>query len=147
MTDVPPGVSIRRATEGDEPTIRAMVRAEHLDPTTLKWPNFLIAEDGGGRIVGIGQIKPLPGARELGSLVVAPEWRERGVGGALIRALMAQEKGDLYLVCRDTRVPYYRKFGFREIGWRGMPWVLRVKFGLGQVGRLFGIRGAVMKRV
>ncbi|MFN8498569.1 MAG: GNAT family N-acetyltransferase [Anaerolineae bacterium] len=140
-------MSIRRATAADEPTIRALVRAEHLDPTTLKWPNFLVAQDNAGRIVGIGQIKPLPGARELGSLVVVSDWRERGVGGALIRALMAPERGDLYLVCRDTRAPYYRKFGFREIGWRDMPWVLRAKFGMGQIGRLFGIRGAIMKRV
>ena len=147
MLQAPDGVRIRRATEGDEPTIRALVWAEHLDPTTLKWPNFLVAEDDAGQIVGIGQVKPLPGARELGSLVVVPAWRERGVGGALIHALIAQESGDLYLVCRDTLAPYYRKFGFREIGWRDMPWPLRVKAGFGLIGRLFGIRGAFMKRV
>ncbi|MFN8483325.1 MAG: GNAT family N-acetyltransferase [Anaerolineae bacterium] len=147
MTDAPAGVSIRRATEADAATIRALVRAERLDPTTLKWPNFLVAEDDAGRIVGIGQVKPLPGARELGSLVVVPDWRERGVGGALIRALVAQESGALYLVCRDTLAPYYRKFGFRDIGWRDMPWALRAKFGLGQIGRLLGYRGAFMKRV
>ena len=147
MADGPAGVTIRRATEDDAATIRALVKAEHLDPTSLKWPNFLVAQDDIGRIIGIGQVKPLPGARELGSLVVVPEWRERGVGAALIHALMAQETGDLYLVCRDTLAPYYRKFGFCEIGWRDMPWVLRAKLGLAQVGRLFGIRGAVMKRV
>lgn len=136
---------IRRARAADQATIRGLVRRERLDPTHLDWPNFLVAEDDDGRVIGFGQIKPLRGARELGSLVVVPAWRERGVGGALIRALMADEPGPLFLVCRDTRVAYYRKFGFREISWREAAGTVRMKGALIRVAGLFGLRGAVMR--
>ena len=136
---------LRRARADDQATIRALVRGERLDPMTLDWPNFLVAEDDGGRLIGIGQIKPLRGARELGSLVVVPDWRERGVGAALIRALMADEPGPLFLVCRPMRVPYYRKFGFREIRLGEAQGALWVKAALIRVAGLVGVRGAVMR--
>jgi amino-acid N-acetyltransferase len=140
-----PPYHIRRARADDQATIRALVHGEHLDPMTLDWPNFLVAEGDGGRVVGIGQIKPLRGARELGSLVVVPDWRERGVGAALIHALMADEPGPLFLVCRERRVPYYRKFGFREIGLGETQGALRVKAALMRAAGLVGLRGAVMR--
>lgn len=136
---------IRRARADDQATIRALVHGERLDPMTLDWPNFLVAEDDAGRIIGIGQVKPLRGARELGSLVVVPDWRERGVGAALIHALMADEPGPLFLVCRPMRVPYYGKFGFREIGLREAQGALRVKAALFRLAGLVGLRGAVMR--
>lgn len=140
-----PPYHIRRARADDQATIRALVHGEHLDPMTLDWPNFLVAEGDGGRVVGIGQIKPLRGARELGSLVVVADWRERGVGAALIHALMADEPGPLFLVCREGRVPYYRKFGFREIGLGETQGALRVKAALMRAAGLVGLRGAVMR--
>ncbi len=140
-----PPYHIRRARADDQATIRALVHGEHLDPMTLDWPNFLVAEGDGGRVVGIGQIKPLRGARELGSLVVVADWRERGVGAALIHALMADEPGPLFLVCRERRVPYYRKFGFREIGLGETQGALRVKAALMRAAGLVGLRGAVMR--
>lgn len=140
-----PPFHIRRARADDQATIRALVHGEHLDPMTLDWPNFLVAEGDGGRVVGIGQIKPLRGARELGSLVVVADWRERGVGAALIHALMADEPGPLFLVCREGRVPYYRKFGFREIGLGETQGALRVKAALMRAAGLVGLRGAVMR--
>jgi len=136
---------IRRARAVDQATIRALVYGERLDPMTLDWANFLVAEDDQGRTIGIGQIKPLRGARELGSLVVVPDWREHGVGAALIHALMADEPGPLFLVCREMRVPYYRKFGFREIGLRETLGALRLKAALMRAARLIGLRGAVMR--
>lgn len=142
-----PSTRIRPARADDAATIRALVRSESLDPTSLDWRNFLVAEDEGGQIVGIGQVKPLPGARELGSLVVVPAWRGRGVGAAIINALMARETGPLYLLTRDTRVPYYARFGFRVAGWRDLPWVIRGKLLIPQLFRLFGIRIVAMKRM
>ena len=139
--------ALRRARAEDAVTIRALVRQEHLDPTTLAWPNFVVAEDAAGQVIGIGQIKPLPGARELGSLVVVPAWRRRGVGAALMRALMAQARGPLYLVCRDGMAGYYRRFGFVEAEPRDLPWALRAKHVLMRLGRLLGLRGVVMRRM
>ena len=93
---------IRPARAADAATIRSMIRAERLDPLNVHWENFLIAETG-GRIIGIGQIKPYPGARELGSLAVAADQRQTGVGGAIINALIARENGPLYLFCLACR--------------------------------------------
>lgn len=137
---------IRPALAQDESTIRALISQEHLDRTSLKWQNFLVAEDEAGRVIGIGQIKQLPGACELGSLVVVDEWRGRGVAGALIHALMAQERGPLYLLGRDNRVPYYEKFGFRIAAWRDLPWIMRIRWLFPQAFRLFGVRIVAMHR-
>ncbi len=142
----PPPCPIRPGRAEDRSIIRRLIRQEGLDPTSLNWRNFLVAEDPAGRVIGIGQVKPLPGARELGSLVVVPEYRQQGVGAALIHALLAREKGPLYLLCGNHRVPYYQKFGFRPIGWRDAPWAIRAKLLPSLAFRLFGVRVVAMKR-
>ncbi|MDX2138625.1 MAG: GNAT family N-acetyltransferase [Chloroflexota bacterium] len=136
---------IRPATVDDQSLIRAWVRQVRLDPTALKWQHFLIAEDGGA-VVGIGQIRPYPRCRELGSLVVAPERRGTGVGAQLVRALLASEPGPVYLECGGHNEAFYLRFGFRPIPWHQVPMPLKLKSGLGQlVGRLFGFRIVVMR--
>lgn len=139
-------VAIRRATADDQELIRQMVREENLDPTALNWPNFLIAEHD-GQIAGIGQIRPYPRCRELGSLVVKEAYRQQGVGGLLVRALLEQETGDVYLECLLHNEPYYAKFGFVRIAWWRVPMPLKLKVLLGNViGRpLMGIRVVAMK--
>lgn len=117
----------------------------HLDPTSLKWQNFLVAVIA-GKVAGCGQVKPYPKARELGSLVVRKAYRRQGVGGALIRALLAREAGDVYLMCRAELIPYYAKFGFEEIGLREAPGIIKLKLGGGKMmGTLMGMRFAAMR--
>jgi N-acetylglutamate synthase-like GNAT family acetyltransferase len=141
-----PDIHIRPATEADETTIRRMVKAEHLDPTSLKWQNFLMAEHE-GKVVGIGQIRPYANCPELGSLVVLKEFQRQGIGGMLIEALLARESGVVYLECRRPLESYYRRFGFEEISWWQAPMPLKLKSGMGNIlGRLFGIRIAVMRK-
>jgi ribosomal protein S18 acetylase RimI-like enzyme len=138
-SDLPPaGISIRPAEREDETAIRAMVRAERLNPMNIHWRNFLVAEDAARRIVGIGQVKThRDGSRELASIATAAEWRKRGVASAVIRALLAREssapagdessapagenRGPLYLMCRDALTGFYEPLGFREIGLGEMP--------------------------
>jgi amino-acid N-acetyltransferase len=116
-----------------------------LDPTQLRWQQFLVAETG-GEIVGVGQLRRYGNVEELGSLVVSEAWRARGVGGALVRALIERRRGPLYLECEARRVPYYGKFGFRRLPWYLVPWPLKVKFGLSYyVSRLFGIEITAMQ--
>jgi N-acetylglutamate synthase-like GNAT family acetyltransferase len=62
-------MNIRPARAEDRATITAMVRGARLNPMDLQWSRFLVAEDETG-IVGVGQIRPYPGASELASLVV-----------------------------------------------------------------------------
>ena len=73
---MPDDFRIRPARADEQSIIRLMIQHEHLDPFNVHWQNFLVAESNEG-IIGIAQIKPYPGGRELGSLVVVPEHRRR----------------------------------------------------------------------
>lgn len=137
---------LRPAIVHDEMFIRALIRREHLDPFNVHWQNFLVAE-ANDQIIGIGQVKPFPGARELGSLAVVPEYRRSGVGGAIIHALVARESGPLVLFCLAFRERYYAKFGFRRAMLHDVPGSLKAKYILGLVfTRLFRERLIVMVR-
>lgn len=139
-------VEIRPATAGDQAMIRKMVFDARLDPTSLRWQHFLIAEDG-AEIVGIGQIKEYPGCQELGSLIVQPEYRARGIGARLIAALEAKAGRPLYLLCESGMEGYYRRFGYVTIGWIQAPWFLKLKLLPVLPFRLLGIRVVVMRKM
>ena len=145
---MPETFTIRLARAADETTIKTLIRAEHLDPFNVHWPNFLIAEDAdAGRIIGIGQVKPYRSGRELGSLVVAPDRRRSGVGGAIIHALIEREHGPLLLFCLAFREPYYARFGFQRCGLPDLPGEFKLKYALGTLfTRLVGQRLIVMQR-
>ena len=145
---MPETYTIRSARAGDEATITALIRSEHLDPLNVHWQNFVVAEDAeAGRIIGIGQIKPYRSGRELGSLAVVPDRRQNGVGGAIIRTLIEKEQDPLLLFCLSFREPYYAKFGFRRCGIRDLPGWFKVKYAVGTlVSRLIGRRLIVMQR-
>ena len=122
-----------------------MVLREGLDPSTLRWQNFIVAQDEAGVIVGLAQIKPYKDCREFGSLVVQTEYRRQGVGAMLIEHALADEAGDVYLLCEVHRVPYYSKFGFVAIAHDAAPGTLRRKLWFARLLGLFGIRIACMK--
>lgn len=137
---------IRPATEADSPTIKQMVRKERLDPTTLNWQNFLVAEQD-AQLIGIGQIKPYVDCQELGSLVVLAAYRNQGIAGALIETLEAKAQRPLYLVCERKMQPYYERFGYQKIGWRDTPGTLRKKLLVTYLWRLFGIEVLAMRKL
>jgi N-acetylglutamate synthase-like GNAT family acetyltransferase len=145
---MPETYTIRPARTGDETTIKALIRAERLDPFNVHWQNFLVAEDAdAGRIIGIGQVKPYHSGRELGSLVVVSDRRRSGVGGAIIRALIERERSPLLLFCLAFREPYYARFGFKRCGLRDLPGEFKLKYAVGAVfTRLAGRRLIVMQR-
>lgn len=142
--------AIRQAQPADLPTVRAMVRRERLDPTQLKIEQFIVAEMGEAgqpSIIGCVQMRRFPGAQELGSLVVEPVWRGQGVGSGLIRHLLADSSGDVYLECRGDLAPYYQQFGFEVVGWRALPAALKLKFGMGRlISLLPGVSVVAMMR-
>ena len=114
-------VRLRPATAADQPTIRRMVRGARLNPRHLEWPNFVVAVDEGGTMVGCGQIRPHQGdVWELASLVTAEAWRGRGVAADIIHHLQAQHaqshpNAPLWLMCASNLVPFYTPFGFAEV--------------------------------
>ena len=140
-------IIIRRANAGDQSIIRQMVLREGLDPSTLRWKNFIVAQDDSGAIAGVAQVKPYKDCREFGSLVVLPAWRRQGVGAMLIKQALSGETGDVYLLCGVHRVRYYRKFGFIEIAREAAPATLRRKLGFARLFSVFGVKVACMKRV
>lgn len=140
---------LRPATAQDQKTIVEIVHAAGINPTSLQWPRFVVAEEDGS-IVGVGQIKPHgDGSRELASIAVIPERQGRGVGSEIVRALLANSTGPLYLTTREALESYYVRFGFRRIDRAEMPRYFRR---LLPVINLFlaltrhGVRIIVMKR-
>jgi predicted GNAT family N-acyltransferase len=92
-------------------------------PRELEWDEWderskhAVACDWRGRAIGTARL--LPDGR-IGRMAVLPEWRRRGVGAALLEALLA--------LARERRMPrvtlhaqthaagFYRRFGFSERG-------------------------------
>jgi N-acetylglutamate synthase-like GNAT family acetyltransferase len=145
MGPMPNSTIIRAARRDDAPTLRRMVRAAGLDPTSLHWENFLVAERE-GRAIGIGQVKPYRGAPELGSLVVLKTYRGQGVGASLIHALIERHPGELFLFCRDRLEGYYAQFGFERAGLRELRGTVKHKYLFARLFRLFGVKIIAMRR-
>lgn len=107
---------VETAVAADDKAIKALIRAVKINPMGIKWQRFLVARDESGRIVGCGQVKAhRDGSREVASIAVVPEWRQRGVAGALIARLLTDHPPPLWLTCISTLVPFYEQFGFRNV--------------------------------
>ena len=86
-------LKLRPAVAADQQAITEMIAAAELNPSGLEWPRFLVVADG-GEVVGIGQVKGhFDGTRELASLAVRPAYQGRGIGHALMIALLARRVG------------------------------------------------------
>jgi amino-acid N-acetyltransferase len=127
-----------------------MVREAGLDPTSLHWSHFVVAvassrAEDDQQIVGIGQIRPYPGCPELGSMVVLPAYRKRGIGGQIIRALQASHPPPIFLEAIANKQTYYSRFGFYLIPWYRAPFPLNLKAGMGTlIARLLRWREGVI---
>lgn len=126
---LPPSCQIRPAKPSDIWAIRKLVLMALLDPTQLRSQQFWLIECE-GTIVACGQLRQFADAQELGSLVVAPAWRDRGLGKALTQHLIQQAYCPLYLECLGDRLAtFYGKFGFVPVAWDTLPPALQQKFG------------------
>ena len=134
-------IQIRKATAAEQSQIRALVIGAGLLPTGLDWRRFFVADEN-GQIVGCGQIRSHAGGPELSSLVAAKLHRGRGVASSLVRTLIAQQAGPLYLICRAPLRGFYARFGFVEID-DGMPEAVRRKWA---VARFFRMPVICMRR-
>jgi amino-acid N-acetyltransferase len=130
---LPSGCVLRPACAKDIWPIRKLVLSAKLDPTQLRWSQFWAIECE-GRIVACGQLRSFSGAQELGSLVVAPAWRGRGLGSFLAEHLIEQATQPLYLECLGNRLArFYTRLGFVAIAWQDLPQSLKWKFGISQL--------------
>jgi len=136
-------VTIRPARPDDDAIIKQMVWQARLDPTSLKWQNFLVAEHN-GEIAGIGQVKPHADCRELGSLVTKGSYRGQGIASQIIDALQQNARFPLYLMCAAQMEAFYQGFGYQRISWWAAPRTLKLKLAPAILFRIVGIRVLVM---
>jgi amino-acid N-acetyltransferase len=143
---LPPQCAIRPACAQDIKSIRMLVWSAKLDPTQLRWQQFWVIECSGD-LVACGQLRNFAGAQELGSLVVAKDWRDRGLGSYLTKYLIQQATEPLYLECLGKRLAsFYTRFGFIEVSVQKLPQSLKFKFGLSQLAKtLFRIPVTIMQ--
>ena len=138
MTDncLPSGCILRRATVEDIWTIRRLVLTAKLDFTQLRWQQFWVIEEE-DKVIACAQLRDFTSAQELGSLVVTPRWRGRGIGGYLTLHLIKQASKPLYLECLGTGLPdFYSRYGFEVFTWQELPRSLKFKFGISQLAKM-----------
>lgn len=92
-------------------------------PEELEWDEFdsrsvhVIAEDADGGPIGCGRLLP---DGHIGRMAVISDWRGRGVGAALLGALieLARARGDtrVLLNAQTHAMPFYARFGFVPVG-------------------------------
>jgi N-acetylglutamate synthase-like GNAT family acetyltransferase len=141
-------VKIRPATAEDQATIRRFIKDARLNPMSLNWPNFVVAQED-GEVVGVGQVKThRDGSRELASIAVVRPRQGQGIGSAVIRTLLASNPGAvLHLTCRRDLQGYYERFGFRRLnGADYPPYFGRMIPLVNLIGRFAGMRILVMRR-
>ncbi|MEH2068657.1 MAG: GNAT family N-acetyltransferase [Nostoc sp.] len=118
---LPSGCILRKATSADQWSIRLLVFSAKLDPTQLNWQQFSVIECD-RNLVSCGQLRNFSGAQELGSLIVAPAWRGRGLGSLLTQHLINTATQPLYLECLGQRLSeFYSRFGFVPISFADLP--------------------------
>jgi amino-acid N-acetyltransferase len=139
---------VRKAVRADAVAIHALVRAERLNPTGLFFERFMVVELE-RRIIAAAQIRRhADGARELGSLVVAPDHRDNGVAGLLIDALLASESGPIFMVSGAMHAPHFARWGFMPVAPRAVPRSVRWNFWMGRVASFtVMLRGRKRKRL
>lgn len=113
------GASLRPAQPADLPSIERLLTASGLPlagvAETLH--GFVVAESE-GEIVGSAALEACCNDALLRSVAVAPEWRSRGLGRALVTRVIADAEARglraLYLLT-TTAEHYFPSFGFRPI--------------------------------
>ncbi|MGH3144740.1 MAG: GNAT family N-acetyltransferase [Rubrobacter sp.] len=80
------------------------------------------------------------GTREVASGVVLPGYRRRGISTRSMNAVLARERGPLYLMCDEKWAPYYERLGFHRVTVLSLPADFRREYRIGRtVTSILGI--------
>ena len=113
------GAALRSALAADLPAISKLLTTSHLPLAGVadSLPGFVVAE-ADGAIVGTAALENCGDNALLRSVAVAPEWRSRGLGRALVTRVIADAEARglqaLYLLT-TTAEHYFPSFGFQQI--------------------------------
>jgi amino-acid N-acetyltransferase len=121
--------SLRPARAADLPAIEQLLTASNLPLSGVAeaLPGFVVAEFEGA-IVGTAALEVCRDNALLRSVAVAPAWRSRGLGRALVTRIIAEGEARglraLYLLT-TTAEQYFPSFGFQPIARDEVPADLR----------------------
>jgi predicted GNAT family N-acyltransferase len=116
--------TIRQAIWPDERELLRQVREpvfiqEQGVPQSMEWDDediiayHLLALDSQQQPIGTAR---LLGSGQIGRMAVLPEWRNQGIGSALLLELLQQAnrtgQNNLFLHAQTAAEPFYRRFGF-----------------------------------
>lgn len=108
-------LAIRDAVFVAEQNVPVEEERDELDPLC----RHVIARDADGRAIGTGRLTP---ERRIGRMAVLREWRRRGVGDAMLVALMdmARASGwpEVRLNAQVDAEAFYARHGFEPVGER-----------------------------
>lgn len=113
------GANLRPAQAADLPGIERLLTTSNLPLAGVAGalPGFVVAEHEGA-IVGTAALELCRDDALLRSVAVAPEWRSRGLGRALVTRVVADAEARgiraLYLLT-TTAEHYFPSLGFRQI--------------------------------
>jgi amino-acid N-acetyltransferase len=125
MTDSPSAAVLRAAHTDDLPGIEQLLTAAGLPVAGVAsaLSGFVVAEFGGA-IVGTAALEVCQSDALLRSVAVAPEWRSRGLGRALVTRVIANAESQglraLYLLT-TTAEHYFPSFGFQPVTREAVP--------------------------
>ena len=104
---------VRRTVFVDEQHVPAEMEIDEFDAASL----HALAVDADGTVLGTGR---LLANGNIGRMAVLKPWRGRGVGAALLAALVdaARSRGDreVVLSAQPHAIPFYERFGFAAEG-------------------------------
>jgi N-acetylglutamate synthase-like GNAT family acetyltransferase len=115
-------MEVRDAREEEFEEVLRKARALDLDLSEAKCGQFLVASKGGA-ILGFGRLRRYTDCVELATLGVVKTEQQKGIGSALVKALLKKSGSEVYLT---TVIPdYFSRFGFVKTG--NFPEVLNKK--------------------
>src|SRR5436190_2703853 len=128
-TTLASGAELRAARAGDLPAIERLLTKSQLPLAGVaeSLPGFVVAESD-GTIVGTAALEVCCDNALLRSVAVAPEWRSRGLGRALVTRVIADAEARglraLYLLT-TTAEHYFPSLGFHQIARDEVPQEVR----------------------
>jgi N-acetylglutamate synthase-like GNAT family acetyltransferase len=132
-------MKIEPATPSDAPSIASVFFANRDDhglfrereaELRLSWPNFLVARDANGTVVGCAGLHRDPhGWAEIFGVAVLPGLQNQGIGSMLMRGWIdeAAAKGVAHLWLATMKPDYFARFSFRPMPSHELPAAVRLR--------------------